>query len=85
MYRQSLELYRQFLALSFARSARLCRAVAILLMVQNESPPDNTEAERWFRLAGDQGHADAQYKISSMYASGVGVAKEAVEAARSHR
>ena len=32
---------------------------------------DDAEAVRWYRLAADQGHADAQYNLGLMYAKGV--------------
>ena len=30
-------------------------------------PEDDAEAVRWYRLAADQGHADAQYNLGWMY------------------
>ena len=38
------------------------------------------EAERWLRLAADQGHATAQFSLSIMYSLGDGVEKNVAEA-----
>ena len=46
---------------------------------------DNAEAARWFRLAAEQGDADAQYNLGVMYANGKGVLKDAAEAVRWYR
>ena len=35
---------------------------------------------RWYRLAADQGHADAQYNLGFMYANGEGVPQDYVQA-----
>ena len=43
-------------------------------------PQDDAEAVRWFRLAGDQGHAEAQYNLEGMYAEGFGVPQDRVAA-----
>jgi len=40
------------------------------------------EAVKWFRLAADQGHADAQVKLGWAYAAGEGVAKDPIEAVK---
>ena len=36
-------------------------------------PQDAAEAVRWYRLAADQGLADAQFFLGNMYANGHGV------------
>ena len=46
---------------------------------------DDAEAVRWYRLAADQGHADAQFKLGGMHADGRGVLKDAAEAVRWYR
>eukprot|EP00931_Biecheleriopsis_adriatica_P043236 TRINITY_DN2472_c0_g1_i11.p4 TRINITY_DN2472_c0_g1~~TRINITY_DN2472_c0_g1_i11.p4 ORF type:complete len:103 (-),score=28.68 TRINITY_DN2472_c0_g1_i11:8-316(-) len=43
---------------------------------------DEVEAARLFRLAAEQGDADAQYNLGVMYRDGRGVPKDEVEAAR---
>jgi TPR repeat protein len=43
---------------------------------------DDRESARWYRLAADQGHVDAQFRIGEMYALGEGVRKDEKEAAR---
>ena len=48
-------------------------------------PQDDAEAVRWFRLAADQGQADAQFLLGAMYANGEGVPKDEAEAARWYR
>ena len=48
-------------------------------------PQDDVEAVRWFRLAADQGDADAQGNLGFMYADGRGVAQDDVEAVRWYR
>ena len=40
---------------------------------------------RWFRLAADQGHLEAQYNLGLRYARGEGVLQDQVEAARWYR
>ena len=46
---------------------------------------DEAEAVRWYRLAADQGHAEAQYFLGIMYADGRGVSKDEAEAVRWYR
>jgi TPR repeat protein len=43
-------------------------------------PEDHALALRLFRLAAEQGDADAQNNLGGMYAEGLGVAADAVEA-----
>jgi hypothetical protein len=45
-------------------------------------PQDAGEAVRWFRLAAEQGHADAQLNLGLMHYNGDGVAQDPVAAAR---
>lgn len=45
-------------------------------------PKDAGEAVKWYRLAADQGYADAQLDLAVCYSSGEGVAKDPVVAAR---
>jgi len=42
---------------------------------------DSVEAARWYRLAGNQGHAPARYRLGVMYELGHGVAQDHAEAA----
>jgi TPR repeat protein len=44
-----------------------------------------TEAMRWYRLAADQGFAEAQIIIGNMYASAQGVPRDFTEAMRWYR
>jgi TPR repeat protein len=46
----------------------------------NTEAERNTEAAKWFRLAANQGHAEAQYNLGEMYLSGRGVPKSHTEA-----
>jgi TPR repeat protein len=46
---------------------------------------DYNEALKWHRMAADQGNADAQYNLGTMYSEGNGVAKNALEAGRWYR
>jgi TPR repeat protein len=39
---------------------------------------DYAQAVKWYRLAADQGDADAQFNLGFMYASGQGVPKDYV-------
>lgn len=48
-------------------------------------PRDDVEAARWYRQAGDQGHADAQYKLGTMCHRGEGVPQDDAEAVRWYR
>ena len=43
-------------------------------------PQNDAEAVRWYRLAADQGHADAQYNLGVRYANGRGVPQDDVQA-----
>jgi len=46
---------------------------------------DTAEAIRWYRLAAEQGHADAQYNLGRMFEEGQGVAQDTAEAIRWYR
>ena len=46
------------------------------------SPKDDTKAVRWYRMAAEQGHAEAQHYLGTMYFFGEGVPKNATEAVR---
>ena len=46
---------------------------------------DDAEAVRWYRLAAEQGDADAQYSLGNMNAEGRGVARDDAEAVRWYR
>jgi TPR repeat protein len=46
---------------------------------------DEHEAVRLFRLAADQGHAEARYNLGVCYSNGEGVAKDEHEAIRLFR
>jgi TPR repeat protein len=43
---------------------------------------DSTEAVRYYRLAAEQGHADAQFSLGCCYGQGAGVAQDWAEAVR---
>lgn len=45
-------------------------------------PKDPVEAARWLRMAAEQGHADAQFKLGMLYIEGDGVPEDATEAVR---
>jgi TPR repeat protein len=46
---------------------------------------DNAEALKWYRLAAEQGHANAQYNLGFMYANGKGVLEDFAEALKWYR
>ena len=46
---------------------------------------DEAEAVRWYRLAAEQGLAEAQFNLGFMYANGEGVLKDEAEAVRWYR
>ena len=48
-------------------------------------PQDYAEAARWFRLAADQGDAEAEYNLGVTYDEGEGVPQDDAEAARRYR
>jgi TPR repeat protein len=48
----------------------------------SESAPDPAEAERWYRLAAEQGDARAEFKLAEIYYAGEGVDVDYVESAR---
>ena len=43
-------------------------------------PQDEAEAVRWFRLAAEQGHADAQFALAVGFAEGLGASQDDVQA-----
>ena len=43
-------------------------------------PQDAAEAARWYRIAADRGHAEAQHKLGYAYHTGEGVARNQAEA-----
>ena len=45
-------------------------------------PADYAEAVKWFRLAAEQGHADAQKNLGRMYEIGHGVSRDEAEAVK---
>ena len=48
-------------------------------------PEDDVEAVKWYRLAAEQGLADAQVNLGVMYDNGEGVPEDDAEAARWYR
>ena len=48
-------------------------------------PQDDVVAAHWYRLAADQGDADARFKLALMYEDGQGVAQDYAEAVRWYR
>ena len=51
-------------------------------MTLAQASKDTAEALRWYRKAGDQGYAAAQYNLGQAYNLGNGVEKDTAEAAR---
>ncbi len=50
-----------------------------------DTPKDYAAALTWYRRAADQGHAESQYRIGSLYEAGQGVAKSDAEAEKWYR
>ena len=50
------------------------------LVLQQAHQQDYVESMKWFRLAADQGDADAQTSLGDMYRNGEGVPQDDVEA-----
>ena len=48
-------------------------------------PQDNAEAVKWYRLAAEQGDADAQFNLGRMYDNGEGVPQDYAEAVKWYR
>ena len=48
-------------------------------------PQDYAEAVKWYRLAAEQGDADAQYNLGVMYDNGQGVPQDYAEAVKWYR
>ena len=48
-------------------------------------PYDQAEAVKWFRLAADQGHVFAQFRLGFMYEKGRGVPQNKAEAVKWYR
>ena len=48
-------------------------------------PQDYAEAARWYRIAADQGHADAPYDLGLMYQKGQGVPQDYAAAMKWYR
>jgi TPR repeat protein len=57
----------------------------IMYYLGEDVPQDYEEAAKWFRLAADQGDADAQCYLGDMYAKGCGVPQDGEVAARWYR
>jgi uncharacterized protein len=45
-------------------------------------PTDFEEAVKWYQLSANQGHADAQNNLATMYAEGEGVERDSNKAAK---
>jgi TPR repeat protein len=45
-------------------------------------PQDDVQAVRWFRIAAEQGSAEARHILGLAYETGRGVPKDPIEAAR---
>jgi hypothetical protein len=53
------------------------------MYLKGEGAPQNyTEAMRWYRLAADQGRAEAREKIGYLYSRGLGVSKDCAAATK---
>ena len=48
-------------------------------------PQDYAEAVKWYRLAAEQGDANAQYNLGLMYDNGQGVPQDYAEAVKWYR
>ena len=48
-------------------------------------PQDDAEGVRWYRLAAEQGDAQAQYMLGDMYRFGRGVSQDDISATRWYR
>lgn len=46
---------------------------------------DEAESVNWYRKAGEQGHANAQFNLGWAYEKGLGVAKDEMEAVNWYR
>lgn len=49
---------------------------------ENSGPKDEAEAVRWYRLAAERGHADAQYNLGCMLLNGQGTQPDIAEGLR---
>jgi TonB family protein len=54
--------------------------LGLMYLQGNEVPQDYREAEKWFRKAAEQGNTSAQCMLGSMYAAGLGVAENNIQA-----
>ena len=62
------------------------RAVDVLLSGKGSAFPANDgQAARWYRMAAEQDHATAQYRLGELYEAGRGVVRSGREAARWYR
>ena len=48
-------------------------------------PQDDTQAAHWYRLAADQGHAEAQFNLGWMHDQGLGVTQDYTQAVEWYR
>ncbi len=48
-------------------------------------PEDDAAAVKWYRNAAEQGHADAQFNLGTMYANGDGVPEDDATAMKWYR
>ena len=56
-----------------------------LMYALGRGSEDDAEAVRWYRMAVEQGDADAQFSLGAMYAEGIGVPQNDAEAAKWYR
>jgi TPR repeat protein len=78
----ALGVYRHSIKQAFVDSA-VAVGLATLGVMYGEGrgvPQDYAEAARWYRLAADQGDAQAQYNLGLAYARGEGVTQNVVDA-----
>jgi hypothetical protein len=57
-------------------------SMGVMYLTGEGMPQSDVEAARWFRLAAEDGHPDAQYDLGVMYATGQGVPLDQAEATR---
>ena len=57
----------------------------LLYLYGDSGPPDGKEAAKWFRVAAEQGHAQAQGFLGRAYEEGIGVRQDYAQAERWYR
>ena len=74
-----------FIAIGCSKSPEEQFRLGVMYDMGEGVPEDNAEAVKWYRLAAEQGHVEAQHDLGVMYKRGEGVPQDYTEAAKWYR